>query len=173
MKHLTEPVAPVTLRPETPPFWHQDAARNGMYDTALARDRPGTSGASSAGPCTVVLDQARSVTVRFSRVLTDPTLTPRTSVIRAAHVTELRAAIDTLRSRQGLAAFGGTDASLSVGATTIRQVHLAELRTAVSAVYAARGLSASAWTHATITPGATVVRAVHIGELRGAVLALE
>ena len=25
----------MTLRPETPPFWHQDAARYVMYDTAL------------------------------------------------------------------------------------------------------------------------------------------
>jgi len=111
------------------------------------------------------------VTARFSRVFTDPTLTPRTSVIRAPHVTELRAAIDTLRSRQGLAVFGWTDAGLTAGATTIKQVHVAELRTAVSAVYAARGLSAPAWTDATITPGATVVRAVHMSELRGAVFA--
>src|SRR5262249_48800245 len=134
----------------------------------------GWSGAcTGSAPCTVVLDQARAVTARFSRVLTDPTLTPRGSVIRAAHITELRAAIDTLRSRQGLAGFGWTEASLTAGVTTIRQVHLTELRTAVTAVYAARGLSAPAWTDVTITPGSTVVRAVHISELRGAVLALE
>jgi hypothetical protein len=134
----------------------------------------GWSGAcSGSGPCTVVLDQARAVTVRFSRVFTDPTLTPGSSVVRAAHVTELRGAIDTLRSRQGLAAFGWTDASLTVGATTIKQVHLAELRAAVSAVYTARSLSAPAWTDATITASATTVRAVHITELRSAVLALE
>src|SRR5262249_24317179 len=40
----------------------------------------GWSGAcSGSGPCTVVLDQARAVTARFSRVLSDPTLTPRAS----------------------------------------------------------------------------------------------
>ena len=134
----------------------------------------GWSGAcSGSGTCTVVLDQARAVTARFSRAFTDPTLTPRATVVRAAHFTELRGAIDTLRSRQGLAAFGWTDASLTVGGTTIKQVHLAELRTAVSAIYAARGLAAPAWTDPTVTAAATVVRAVHITELRSAVLALE
>jgi hypothetical protein len=134
----------------------------------------GWSGAcSGSGACTVVLDQARAVTARFSRVFTDPTLTPRSTVVRAAHFTELRGAIDTLRSRQGLAAFGWTDSSLAVGATTIKRVHLAELRVAVSAIYAARGLAAPAWTDPTVTAGATTVRAVHITELRAAVLALE
>jgi len=134
----------------------------------------GWSGAcSGSASCTVVLDQARAVTARFSRVFADPTLTPLTSIVRAVHFTELRGAIDTLRARQGLMAFGWSDPSLTAGATTIKQIHLAELRSAVSAVYAARGLSAPAWTDATITPAATVVRVVHITELRAAVLALQ
>jgi len=134
----------------------------------------GWSGAcGGSGACTVVLDQARAVTARFSRVFTDPALTPLLTVVRAAHFTELRGAIDTLRARQGLAAFGWTDSSLTAGATTIKQVHLAELRAALSAIYAARGRSAPTWTDSTITPRATVVRAVHIAELRAAVLALE
>jgi hypothetical protein len=134
----------------------------------------GWSGAcSGSASCTVVLDQARAVTARFSRVFTDPTLTPLTSIVRAVHFTELRGAIDTLRARQGLTAFGWTDPSLAAGATTIKQTHLGELRSAVSAVYAARGLSAPVWTDATITPAATVIRVVHITELRAAVLALQ
>jgi hypothetical protein len=134
----------------------------------------GWSGACSGnGSCTVVVDQARTVTARFRRVFTDATLTPGSSVVRAAHFTELRGAIDTVRSRQGLAAFGWTDPSLVAGATAITQIHLTELRSAVAAVYAARGLTAPAWTDATISPRATIVRAVHITELRAAVLALE
>jgi parallel beta-helix repeat protein len=135
----------------------------------------GWSGGACSGTatCTVVLDQARAVTARFSRVFTEPTLTPGSSVIRAAHFTELRGAIDTLRARQGLATFGWTDSRLVAGSMMIRQVHLAELRSAVSAVYVARGLPTPAWTDATITPAATVVRAAHISELRAAVLALE
>jgi parallel beta helix pectate lyase-like protein/List-Bact-rpt repeat protein len=132
-----------------------------------------SGGCSGAGPCTVLIDQARAVTARFSRVFADQTLTPRSSVVRAAHFTELRGAIDTLRSRQGLAGFGWTDPSLAAGATTIKRVHLVELRAAVAAVYSARGLSAPAWTDPTITAAATLVRAAHITELRAAVLALE
>ena len=134
----------------------------------------GWSGAcSGTGACMVVLNQAAAVTARFSRVFTDPTLTPRSTVIRAAHVTELRSAIDTLRARQGLAAFGWTDASLTAGTTTIKRVHLTELRSAVAAIYTARGLTAPTWTDSTITSGVSVVRAVHVTELRAAVLALE
>jgi hypothetical protein len=127
---------------------------------------------TGSGTCTVVLDQARAVTARFNPVFTDPSLTPGSSAVRAAHVTELRGAVDTLRSRQGLAAFGWTDPGLVAGATTIKQAHLAELRSALVAVYSARGLSSPAWTDAALTPSGTVVRAVHITELRAAVLAL-
>jgi hypothetical protein len=134
----------------------------------------GWSGAcTGAGPCTIVLDQARAVTARFRRVFTDSTLTQFSSVIRAIHVTELRGAIDTLRARQGLAAFGWTDSAIAANATVVKRTHLAELRSAIAAVYVARGLSAPAWTDATITPNATIIRGVHIAELRAAVLALE
>jgi hypothetical protein len=132
-----------------------------------------TGACTGSGPCTAVLDQAHAVTARFSRVFADPTLTPFSSVVRAVHVTELRGAIDTLRSRQGLAAFGWTDSSLAAGVTTIKRTHLVELRAAVSAVYTARGLPAPAWTDVTITPAATLVRGIHITELRAAVLTLE
>ena len=133
----------------------------------------GWSGAcTGSGPCTVVLDQARAVTARFSRVFTDSTLTQFASVIRAIHVTELRSAIDTLRARQGLAAFGWTDSAIAANATVVKRTHLAEMRLAIAAVYAARGLAAPAWTDATITPNATIILAVHIAELR-AVLALQ
>jgi parallel beta helix pectate lyase-like protein/List-Bact-rpt repeat protein len=134
----------------------------------------GWSGAcTGSGACTVVMDQARAVTVRFSRVFTDSTLTRFASVIRAIHVTELRSAIDTLRARQGLAAFGWTDSAIAANATVVMRTHLAEMRSALAAVSAARGLAAPTWTDATITPNATPIRAVHIAELRAAVLALE
>jgi Right handed beta helix region/Divergent InlB B-repeat domain len=125
------------------------------------------------GSCTVVLDQARGITARFSRAFSDSTLTPLSSVVRAVHVAELRGAIDTLRSRQGLAAFSWTDSSLVAGATTIKRSHLVDLRSAIAAVFAARGLPTPAWSDATITPSVTVVRLAHITELRAAVLAVE
>jgi hypothetical protein len=133
-----------------------------------------SSGAcTGTGLCTVVLDQGRAATARFSRAFSDSTLTPLSSIVRAVHVTDLRGAIDTLRTRQGLAAFSWTDPNLATGVTTIKRSHLIDLRSAVTAVFAARGLPAPMWSDPTITPSATVVRAVHITELRAAVLALE
>jgi len=132
-----------------------------------------SSGCSGTGACTVVLDQARGVTARFSRAFSDSTLTPLSSVVRVVHVTELRGAIDTLRSRQGLAAFSWTDSSLAAGVTTIKRSHLVELRSAVAAVFTARGLATPTWTDPAITAVVTVIRAVHVTELRTAVLSLE
>jgi hypothetical protein len=132
-----------------------------------------SGGCTGSGPCTVVMDQARGLTARFNRVFTDSNLTQFSSVIRTIHVTELRGAIDTLRTRQGLAAFGWTDAVIALNATVVKRTHLAELRSALAAVYTARGLSAPVWTDAAIAPNATPIRAVHIAELRAAALALE
>jgi hypothetical protein len=53
-------------------------------------------------------------------------------------VTELRSAIDTLRVRQGLAAFGWTDAAIAANATVAKRTRLTELRSAVAAVYELR-----------------------------------
>jgi uncharacterized repeat protein (TIGR02543 family) len=133
----------------------------------------GWSGACTGSPgCTVTMDQARTVTASFSPVFTDAVLIPRETVIRAVHVTELRAAIDTLRTRQGLAAFAWTDGSFAAGTTPIRRSHLAEMRTALTAVFTARGLPAPTWTDPAITSGATPVKAAHVTELRTATLSL-
>jgi parallel beta helix pectate lyase-like protein/List-Bact-rpt repeat protein len=134
----------------------------------------GWSGAcAGSGSCTVVMDQARAVTARFNRVFTDSTLTQFSSPIRAIHVIELRGAIDVLRTRQGLAAFGWTDAVIALNATVVKRTHLTELRSALAAVYTARGLSAPVWTDAAITLNVTPIRVGHIAELRAAVLALQ
>jgi hypothetical protein len=134
----------------------------------------GWSGActGSAG-CTVTLDQARAVTASFSRVFTDATLTARVTVVRAVHVSELRAAIDTLRARQGLTAFAWADSSLAASVTPIKRSHLVEMRTALTAVFTARGLPAPSWTDPAITAGTTAIKAAHIMELRTATLVLQ
>ena len=150
----------------------------GISVTRTAAPAPGSTFAGWSGACAgtaacaLVLDQARAVTARFIRVFADPVLTPLASIIRAAHVTELRAAIDTLRTRQGLAAFPWIDPALVPGATLVRRDHFAEMRAALTAVYTARGLTVPVFTDLVITPGATLVRAAHIGELRAAVAAL-
>ena len=105
-------------------------------------------------------------------VFTDHLLEPGVTPIKAIHFLELRARIDALRARDGLAAFAWTAPALTAG-TPIRAVHLTELRTALAEAYAAAGRTVPAWTDAAVTAGTTVIGAAHMMELRDAVLILE
>jgi hypothetical protein len=103
-------------------------------------------------------------------VFSDEPLTPSTSPIRSAHVTELREAIGALRIRYALGAMPWTDSVIAPGVTVIRLAHLTELRTALSQVYAAAGRPAPGYSGATAR--FTPISAVHIAELRAAVRAI-
>jgi hypothetical protein len=117
-----------------------------------------------------------SVWFPFMRVasppFTDPTLTAGATVVKAVHITELRQAIATLRTRYGLSPVSWTDSTLTSGLTTVKAVHVMELRTALNAVYAAAGSPLPTYTDPTLTAGATTIKAVHISELRTAVVAV-
>src|SRR2546427_1474363 len=89
----------------------------------------GSCGGASPS-CTVALGPT-AVTATFSAVFTDATLTAQGTAIKAAHITDLRSAIDTLRMRNGLPAFAYTDATLTPGTTVVQGVHLSELRAAL------------------------------------------
>ncbi len=57
------------------------------------------------GTCTVTMSEDRSVTAAYSKTFTDDPLTSRVTPVKAVHITELREAINSLRSNNGLAAF--------------------------------------------------------------------
>jgi hypothetical protein len=127
--------------------------------------------------CTVTMTAALSVTATFSQTFTDgsganSTIAARSTVIQTAHVRELRSAIDTLRSRNSLAAFAWGEATLVARVTLVTGAHFTELRTALVQAYQAAGQTAPTFT-GTITPRVAIIEAVHLNELRGAVLALE
>jgi subtilisin-like proprotein convertase family protein len=123
--------------------------------------------------CTLMMNGTRSVTATFSRVFTDATVTPGRTVVRAVHVTDLRAAIDTLRGVNGLASFGWSDATLGVGSAVVKGVHFSELRTALGQAYQAAGQPPPTYAEPALTKGETVVRTGHLTEVRDAVRALE
>ena len=132
-------------------------------------------GGACRGPattCTLAMSSAQSVTATFSMVFTDPTVSPRSTIVRAVHVTDLRSAIDTLRSISGLGGFGWTDAMLSVG-TVVRAVHVSELRAALNEAYQRMGLASPTFTDPVLAARETELKAVHLSELRGAVRGLE
>jgi hypothetical protein len=83
--------------------------------------------------------------------------------VKAAHLTELHAAVNALRAAANLPAFAFT--AVTPGATVSR-VHLLDLRTALDAARFRFGLPPIAYTDPTIDPGSTVVKGIHFMQLR-------
>jgi photosystem II stability/assembly factor-like uncharacterized protein len=132
----------------------------------------------AATTCTVTVDAVKSVTATFSKIFTDgsganETISGQTTVIKVVHVTELRSAIDKLRTVNGLSVFSWTDATLTAGLTVVKRLHFTELRTALSQAYQAAGSAPPTFTDPTINPAVTVIKASHLNELRNNVRALE
>ena len=96
----------------------------------------------------------------------DPSLTGM--LIKATHITELRAAINDARTARGLGAFAFTEPGLAAG-STVKAIHITELRAALAEAYAAATLTPPSYTDPTITPRSTVIQAAHILEIRAAV----
>src|SRR5687767_14277557 len=91
--------------------------------------------------------------------------------IQAVHIIEMRAAIDALRAKRGLAPYPWMH-PLGAGAV-VRAADVAELRTAISDMFAAAGKVPPVFTDSPLTPGVTVIRARHLSELHSAVSALD
>jgi hypothetical protein len=136
-------------------------------------------GACTGATCSLTVTGVTTVTAVFSKVFTDATLTPRTTLVKALHVSELREAVNSLRSRVGLGAFAWTDPTLTVRSSAVKAVHLSELRTALTQAYLAPGCTRPAcaappsYTDPTLTARVTPIKATHVNELRTAVRALE
>jgi uncharacterized delta-60 repeat protein len=124
------------------------------------------------GSASIVESIVRTV-VKTSVPFTDNVLTAGTTMIRAVHVTELRARIDALRIHFGLAAYPYPAAPLTAFTTIAQGTHINDLRTALSQAYAAAGLQIDAFTDSSLFLQKTFIKAVHVTELRDAVLAIE
>ena len=103
-----------------------------------------------------------ATTMSFS----DDPLVAFSTRINAAHVTELRQAINLLRTAAGLGPFTFSDTSLS--GLALQALHLQELRTALTGARSALGLP-TPYTDPVLVPTTTVVKAIHFQELRSAV----
>ena len=102
---------------------------------------------------------------------TDDPLQAQVTPVKAVHFTELRAAVNTLRTRYALPVVTWPSGAIASG-TVIQAAHLTELRSAMGAVYTAAGSAVPAWSPATITSGATVIAAAPITQVRAATLAM-
>lgn len=102
---------------------------------------------------------------------TDDPLQPQVTRVKAVHLTELRTAVNTLRTRFGLSAVTFPSGAIASG-TVIKASHLTELRSALEPVYTAAGIAVPAWSPVTITAGATVITAAQISAVRSATRAM-
>lgn len=97
-------------------------------------------------------------------VFTDPALTAG-SMIRAAHFSEMRTAVNAVRSLLGLTAFAFTDATLT--GSTIKLLHLTELRTLLNDARTSLLMNPATATY----PGTagSVIHAADVNDLRSGV----
>lgn len=103
-----------------------------------------------------------------SVVFTDDPPVVATTTVKAAHITQLRTAVNAVRSLAGLTASTFSDPALS-STIPVRRVHIIELRTALDAARSALFLNAIAYTDPAITAGVTTVKGAHVTELRDGV----
>ena len=95
-------------------------------------------------------------------MFTDPSL--KDQPVKAAHIDELRTAVNAMRFAAELPAAVFTDPTLVAGSTPVNAIHVTELRTALDAARSALGLGAITYTDS-IKPAVTI-NAVHLEELR-------
>lgn len=101
-------------------------------------------------------------------IFTDDPLVAGATIVKAAHVTQLRTAVNAIRGAAGLPAQVFSNPTPSAG-VTITAAQITELRTALDQARAAIGLPAIVYTDPALVPGTTTIKAAHITSLRGGV----
>lgn len=100
-------------------------------------------------------------------VFTDEPLVALTTPIKAAHITELRTAVNAFRAAAGL---GPLSADPTIGSGQfIRAQHITDLRAGLDAARSLIGVPAISYTDPSLVAGTTPVRAVHLQQLRAGV----
>jgi hypothetical protein len=159
------------------------SANNSTYTQVNAESTTGTSFSdTTASTNTAYLYKVRSVNVASAEssdsnkdlattvVFTDPTITVLSTVVKAAHITQLRTAVNAVRTLAGLGAFAFTDSGLAA-LTPVRAAHINDLRTALNAALTTLTLSNVTFADSPLVSGAggTPIKKVHITDLRGGV----
>ncbi len=98
-------------------------------------------------------------------VMADDPLTPQVTPARAVHITDLRKAVNAVRTLTGLPAASWTDSNIS--GLPIKAVHTQELRLKLAESLTVLDLQVPTWTDATLA--GVMVKAVHMEEIRQAV----
>jgi hypothetical protein len=118
---------------------------------------------ASGGGMTAYSNVDPATTVIFAN---DPIVAGVTP-IQAAHLTELRTAVNAMRTAASLPLIAA-DPTVAVGAPMLAQ-HTAALRSGLDQARSALGLSAISYTDPTLVAGSTIVKAAHVQEPRSGV----
>jgi len=97
---------------------------------------------------------------------TDPSITSAPLTIKAAHVEELRHAVQQARYAAGLDYFPWTNPG-SIDGVSMKATHITELRTALNQARVALGISAITFTDASLA--GVVAKKIHVTQLRSGV----
>jgi hypothetical protein len=134
----------------TTSFTDSTAAPNSAYLYRVrAKNAAGSSGDSAADLATTV-------------IFTDDPLVPRSTVVKAVHLNELRTAINAVRALAGQSAAPFTD-TVSRG-VVVKAIHITQLRTYLDQAMTVLGFGTGGYTDATLTR--VVIKAVHFQEIR-------
>jgi hypothetical protein len=99
-------------------------------------------------------------------IFTDDPIVAGVTTAKAVHITQLRTAVDAVRTLAGLSA--GTYAeTITGGITTIKASHILELRSALDPARTILGIGAVSYTNATLS--GVQIKAVHMNDLRNGV----
>lgn len=101
-------------------------------------------------------------------IFTDPVIAQFSTTLKAAHVSELRVAVNAVRTLAGEVAASFTDPVLVAGSAA-KALHITELRAALDEARSTLALAAQTYADPTITGGSTLVKTSHMNELRNGV----
>jgi hypothetical protein len=100
-------------------------------------------------------------------LFTDDPLVAQTTQVKAVHLTELRTAVNAVRTLAVLGAASWTDNAPA--GVDIKAVHVTELRSALAAARTPLGLSVLIYTNLTLNAQSSIVNAIDFTELRNGV----
>jgi hypothetical protein len=98
-------------------------------------------------------------------IFTDPILTATSTEVKAAHITQLRTAVDAVRTLAGLGAGTYIDPTLTAGVTGIKATHVTDLRSELAAARSMLSLAAVTVATQNIVSG-LLISAIEVNELR-------
>ncbi|MDP9190153.1 MAG: M57 family metalloprotease [Acidobacteriota bacterium] len=106
-----------------------------------------------------------NIDLATTTIFTDDPLVAGTTQVKNTHISELRIAVNAVRTLASLGGGSYTDPTLTAGVTPVKALHINDLRTAINAARTILSLSALSYGE-TVTASTTTIKTSHLNELR-------